>query len=161
MPQPSIRYLLLGSLLFLLAGLAFTVMLPGLEPYPLGATVAPYTELQLRGRAVYIREGCVYCHTQQVRSVEAGIGTVHTKGDIGPESQPGDYAYQQPVLWGTERQGPDLSHVASRPPGNSVQWQIEHLKNPQLFNQGTLMPSFRHLPQADLEALADYLMTLR
>ena len=102
----------------------------------------------------------MYCHTQQVRSFEADIGTVHSKGDIGRESVPTDYVQQQPVLWGTNRQGPDLSHVATRAPGNSPQWQLQHLINPQLFNPGTLMPSYRHLPKDELEALVDYLMTL-
>ena len=48
------------------------------------------------------------------------------RGDIGPESQPGDYAYQKPVLWGTNRQGPDPSHVASRP-YITREWQVLRL----------------------------------
>jgi len=103
----------------------------------------------------------MYCHTQQVRAIEANTGTVHVPGDIGPESRPEDYVYQQPVLWGTERQGPDLSHVASRAPGNDRDWQFVHLLNPQSFSPGTLMPSFRHLEREDLDALVEYLMTLK
>lgn len=158
--MPSIRYLLLGSLFFLAAGVGVTVGIPAYESA--GVTGgSPYTERQLRGRSIYIREGCMYCHSQQVRAIEADHGTVHSRGDIGPESLPQDYAGQQPVLWGTSRQGPDLSHTAGRPPGNSVEWQLQHLINPQLFNPGTLMPSFRHLPREELEALVDYLMTLQ
>ena len=160
MPQPTIHYLIMGSLFFLALGVAVTVALPAVETGSLPPAASPYTAQQLRGRQVYIREGCVYCHTQQVRAVEAGVGTVHSRGDIGPESVPEDYVQQQPVLWGTSRQGPDLSHVASRPPGNSREWQLQHLMNPQLFNPGTLMPSFRHLPREELEALVEYLMTL-
>ena len=161
MRQPSIAYLLIGSFVFLVAGLLVTVVLPVVESPPPTALAVQYTAQELRGRAIYIREGCVYCHTQQVRAVEVDTGTVRTKGDIGPESLPGDYAYQQPVLWGTSRQGPDLSHVASRAPGNSREWHIQHLKDPQLFNPGTLMPFYRHLPEVELEALADYLLTLQ
>ena len=29
----------------------------------------PYTELELKGRAIYVREGCWYCHTQQTRTL--------------------------------------------------------------------------------------------
>jgi len=159
MRQPSTAYLLLASLFFLAAGVAVTVGIPALETAQLSGA-SPYTQRQLRGRSVYIREGCMYCHTQQVRSVEADVGTVHSRGDIGPESIPRDYEGQQPVLWGTNRQGPDLSHAATRPPGNSREWQLQHLINPQLFNSGTLMPSFRHLPREELDALVDYLMTL-
>ena len=161
MRQPSILYLILGSLFFLAAGVAVTVVLPGLEAEALPPPGFAYSGEQARGRSIYIREGCVYCHTQQVRAIEADLGTVHSRGDIGPESRPEDYIYQQPVLWGTSRQGPDLSHVASRAPGNSRQWQLQHLMDPQLFNPGTLMPSFRHLPREELEALLDYLMTLQ
>ena len=141
-------------------GVAVTIVLPAFEAAALPPAGSPYTGQQLQGRAVYIREGCVYCHTQQVRAVEAEKGTVHSRGDIGRESLPEDYVHQQPVLWGTNRQGPDLSHVASRPPGNNEEWQFQHLLNPQLFNPGTLMPSFRHLPREDLQALVEYLMTL-
>ena len=31
------------------------------------AQLKPYTEAQLRGRQVYIANGCVYCHSQQPR----------------------------------------------------------------------------------------------
>ncbi|MBI2886461.1 MAG: cbb3-type cytochrome c oxidase subunit II [Chloroflexi bacterium] len=161
MRPPSIRYLLFGSLLFLLAGMAVTVGLPALDEAPPSALAVRYTPQEERGRAIYLREGCGYCHTQQVRAVEVERGTVHVRGDIGPESAPGDYAFQKPVLWGTSRQGPDLSHVAGRPPGNSREWQLQHLAEPQRFNPGTVMPSFRHLPREELDALADYLMTLR
>lgn len=161
MNQPTLRYLIIGSLVFLLAGLGFTAVLPGIEPVPALPGAGPYNERQLAGRSVYIREGCMYCHTQQVRRIEVETGTVRVKGDIGAESVAGDYAFQKPVLWGTERQGPDLARVAGRPPGNSREWHLEHLRNPQLFNPGTLMPSYAHLPAAELEALADYLLTLR
>jgi cbb3-type cytochrome c oxidase subunit II len=115
----------------------------------------------LQGKLIYQREGCWYCHTQQVRRPEVGIGTVQLKGDIGPESKPEDFVYDKPVLWGTERQGPDLAHVASRPYGAVKEWHIVHLKNPQALNPDTIMPSFGHLPEAELEALAAYLLTLK
>jgi cytochrome c oxidase cbb3-type subunit II len=155
-----IRYLVIGSFLFLIAGVAVTIGIPAYETAAI-TEGSPYTPQQLKGRSVYIREGCMYCHTQQVRAIEAGFGTVHSRGDIGPESRPEDYAGQQPVLWGTNRQGPDLSHTAGRPPGNSPLWQLQHLVDPRLSDPGSLMPSFRHLPREELDALVDYLMTLQ
>jgi cbb3-type cytochrome c oxidase subunit II len=165
----NVRVLTIGSIFFLAAGMFATIYLPSLDAQAAAPTqyAHPYTAVEARGRDVFKREGCWYCHTQQVRPPEVGIGTVHVKGDIGPVSQPGDYVYQSPVFWGTERQGPDLTHVASRKDaagfayGGSADWQMAHLKNPQAFNPGTVMPSFGHLPDDELRALAAYLLTLR
>jgi cbb3-type cytochrome c oxidase subunit II len=162
MNREGLTYLTITSLLVLLAGVLVTIVAPGLEaPAPAQASRAPYTEQELQGKLIYQREGCWYCHTQQVRRPEVGVGTVKVKGDIGPESLPEDYVYDQPVLWGTERQGPDLAHVASRPYGSVKEWHIVHLKDPQALNPGTVMPSFAHLPEEELEALAAYLLTLK
>ncbi len=161
MRRPTILYLVVGSLLFLALGLAVTVWLPGYleDPQPTVFAVE-YNDVQLRGRDVYIREGCWYCHTQQVRSVETEVGTIRTKGDIGPESVPGDYVYQKPVLWGTNRQGPDLSHVSSRPYATK-EWHMAHLQKPRALVPGSLMPSYEHLADSDLDSLGEYLLTLK
>ena len=75
---------------------------------------------------------------------------VHQPGDIGQESQPGDYYYQSPVFWGTQRQGPDLTHLASRPPiGSNVVWHILHLKAPRAIMPGSVMPSYEYLSDAE------------
>jgi cbb3-type cytochrome oxidase cytochrome c subunit len=86
---------------------------------------------------------------------------VYTRGDIGPVSKAGDYAYQKPVFWGTERQGPDLSHVASRVQSAQPAWELAHLEDPAALVPGTIMPSYGHLPQSDLQDLVDYLLTLK
>jgi cbb3-type cytochrome oxidase cytochrome c subunit len=118
MNRDGLAYLTITSVLILLAGILVTIIVPALEsPLPAQASRPPYTGQELRGKMIYQREGCWYCHTQQVRLPEVGVGTVQVMGDIGPESKPEDYVYDQPVLWGTERQGPDLAHVASRPYG--------------------------------------------
>jgi cbb3-type cytochrome c oxidase subunit II len=159
--QQSLAYLVTGSLVALLLGIIVTILIPALQAPGPTALARVYSEEELRGRMIYQREGCWYCHTQQVRAPEVGIGTVKIRGDIGPESLAGDYAFQQPVFWGTERQGPDLSHVASRPYGAVKEWHITHLKDPQTTSPGSMMPSFAHLPEAELEALAAYLLTLK
>ncbi len=161
MRQPTILYLIAGSFLFLGLGLAFTVWFPGYldDPEPTGIAVR-YNDVQLEGRSIYIREGCWYCHTQQVRSVEVEVGTILLQGDIGPESVPGDYVYQKPVLWGTNRQGPDLAHVSSRPYVTKA-WHILHLRKPAMVVPGSIMPSFSHLSEDDLDALGEYLLTLK
>ena len=159
--QQSLPYLITGSLAALILGIIVTILIPALGSPGPTALAHVYTDEELQGRMIYQREGCWYCHTQQVRAPEADIGTIRVLGDIGPESLAGDYAFQQPVYWGTERQGPDLSHVASRPYGAVKEWHIIHLKEPQATSPGSLMPSFAHLPEAELEALALYLLTLK
>jgi cytochrome c oxidase cbb3-type subunit 2 len=150
--------LAIGSFIFLLVGIGGTILLPYVLDDPGAATARDLTPQEARGRAIYKREGCWYCHTQQVRAPEANKGTVVLPGDIGPETFPEDYAGQKPVFWGTERQGPDLSHTGSR---QSEVWQREHLKNPQSVSPGSLMPSFGHLPPEEIEALVAYLMSLK
>ncbi len=159
--QQSLSYLVTGSLVVLIVGIIVTILIPALENPGPTALARVYTENELRGRVVYQREGCWYCHTQHVRAPEAGIGMVKARGDIGPESLAGDYVHQKPVYWGTERMGPDLAHVASRPHGANKGWQMVHLKYPQAVSRGSLMPSFAHLPEAELEALVAYLLTLK
>jgi cytochrome c oxidase cbb3-type subunit 2 len=150
--------LAIGSLIFLVVGIAGTILLPYLIDDPGAAEARNLTPEEARGRAIYKREGCWYCHTQQVRETEANKGTVTLPGDIGPETFPIDYAGQKPTFWGTERQGPDLSHTGSR---QSAVWQREHLKNPQSTSPGSLMPAFGHLPAAEIDALVAYLMSLK
>ena len=159
MRQPSLIYLMGFSLLSLFAGLLVTVGVPAIQSAEPSELAVVYNEVQAEGRRIYIREGCWYCHTQQVRSVEVEEGTVHVRGDLGPESEPGDYYYQKPVLWGTNRQGPDLSHVGSRP--LDKRWHIRHLEEPRKVVPGSIMPSFTHLSDEDLDALAEYLLALK
>src|SRR5262245_21777055 len=132
--QQNVVYLTAVSVISLLLGIIVTILIPAhdpaaLQPSPLAH---PYTAQELWGRGLYNREGCHYCHTQQVRAPEAGKGMVHQKVDIGPESMPGDYYYQSPVFWGTERQGPDLAHLASRAGiGDNPAWHNLHFRNPR------------------------------
>lgn len=157
----GVLYLITGSFIFLFAGLLVTAVLPHmLEPEPTELAVR-YTPSELWGRRIYAREGCWYCHTQQVRKPEANKGYVLEPGDIGPESREGDYVYQKPVFWGTSRQGPDLAHHASRARGTNREVQLLHLKHPRAVSPGSMMPSYAHLSDEELNALVDYLLTLK
>lgn len=157
----GLGWLIGGSFLFLAMGVIVTIIVPHLlEPAPTALAVK-YSPTEAKGRRIYAREGCWYCHTQQVRAPEANKGYVLEKGDIGPESLEGDYDYQSPVFWGTERQGPDLAHHASRARGSNREVQLLHLKSPRAVSPGSLMPSFAHLSDEELNALVDYLLTLK
>ena len=92
-----------------------------------------YTPLQERGRRVYLREGCWYCHSQYVRPV-----TGETRR-WGPVSEAGEYAYDVPHLFGTRRIGPDLTRVGLK---YGDEWHYAHFWNPRMlteeFDHGTV-----------------------
>ncbi len=98
---------------------------------------APYTENELKGRHVYVENGCLYCHSQQVRDPVAGADQHF---GWGRPSLPSDYIYDQPHLLGTMRTGPDLSNIGSRQP--SRDWQHLHLYNPRSLVEWSIMPGF-------------------
>ena len=113
--------------------------------YPDGSRVAD-------GRAVYVREGCVACHTQSVRPNVTDVG-------LGAVSVAGDYVNEAPALIGTQRIGPDLMHFGSRiesPAGLG-----DYLDDPRAERAWSIMPSYRYLTQGDLDALSEYLLSLR
>ncbi|MFN3284875.1 MAG: cbb3-type cytochrome c oxidase subunit II [bacterium] len=130
-----------------------TVLLPALDPAVRSARAAPLSAQAVRGRWVYVREGCVACHTQQVRVVEARFGVVRSQGDVGEASTAGQYAGQDPVLPGRLRLGPDLARVGART-------SRQELRSMLLSGTGG-MPSYRYLPDAELADLVAYLLTLR
>lgn len=101
----------------------------------------PMTELEKRGLQVYLSEGCVYCHTQQVRPIAMDE-------NWGRPSAPGDYARinrtsiwkQTPAVLGSSRNGPDLTNIGKRQPSDV--WQYMHLYNPRSVVKESIMPSF-------------------
>ncbi len=95
-----------------------------------------YTPLERLGRAVYIREGCWYCHSQYVRPV-AGEAL-----RWGPVSEAGEYAFDLPHLFSTRRIGPDLTRVGLK---YSDDWHYAHHWDPRLTVPDSVMPSFRWL----------------
>ena len=117
-----------------------------------------YQPLEAQGRNIYIREGCLWCHSQMVRHSDANVGTVFRRGDIGNYTPPEWYINQNPLLIGQHRRGPDLSHDWERWPSDF--WETEHLKDPSRFWPGTWMPPFSYLSDNDLQALVAYLKTL-
>lgn len=160
--KPNLVYLTGGSLVSVLVGIIVTIILPAQDPIAPTELARPYSEQEALGRNIYLREGCHYCHTQQVRPPEANRGFVRARGDIGPESVPGDFYYQSPVFWGTSRQGMDLTHVASREgTGTNVDWHERHFRNPRTINPGSVMPSYDYLSQQELTALIAYTLTLK
>ena len=129
----------LGVLATLLLGWVGLVGVPDLQI----ATVEPpkeleaYTAEQLYGRAIYVREGCMYCHSQQTR--RKGYGSDQERF-WGRASVPADYVYDKPHLLGTMRTGPDLFNIGARQP--STDWHLLHLYNPRAVSPGSVMPPY-------------------
>jgi len=100
------------------------------------ADATDYTPLERVGRAVYIREGCWYCHSQYVRPV-AGDDT-----RWGPVSEAGEYAFDRPPLLSSRRIGPDLARVGLE---YADDWHYAHYWDPRLVVPDSVMPSFKWL----------------
>lgn len=117
--------------------------LQDVQPLP---TAQPMTDMELEGLAVYVAEGCIACHTQQVRNIE--MDEMWGKRP----SIPSDYYYdkQRPGIWrntpsllGSERTGPDLTNIGNRQPNKT--WQLIHLYNPRAVVPESIMPSYAWL----------------
>ena len=131
--------LIVGGSTLVYAGLAFIMgVLPGIElskVHP-GVGVEPLTAIEAQGRAVYVANGCSYCHTQQVRPLDEDKV-------FGRPSAASDFSYQTPELLGSERTGPDLTNIGARQP--SSVWQYIHLYEPRAVVPESIMPSFSWL----------------
>lgn len=127
---------LVGLLLEFTPAVAFGNRLPE------GVTKQPYSPLQLAGREIFVREGCANCHTQTVRPLVAETSR------YGDYSQPQDFHYDRPALWGNRRVGPDLAREGGKQNG---WWHWQHLTDPRTLNPESVMPSFAHLAETELD----------
>ena len=131
-----------GAMVALAVATAALVVLPYLQVRDITPPegLKPYSSAELRGREVYISNGCVYCHSQQPR--DRNLGPDGERG-WGRASVPGDYYYDKPHLLGSMRTGPDLFNIGVRQP--SVDWQLGHLFQPRGYVKESTMPSFPFL----------------
>jgi mono/diheme cytochrome c family protein len=145
----TFRVIVIGGVIVFFAVVAVAVFAPTLVWQPAQTTVAhPYTAEQERGRELFYSNGCNYCHTQYVRYEDTAMG---------PISQGGDYVFDEPMILGSERTGPDLSYIGHK---RSEKWEIDHLRDPREFSPLSIMPSFSFLPDEDLQAIVTYLFAL-
>jgi len=95
--------------------------------------LTPYNALQMEGRDIYIREGCVGCHSQMIRPFRAETER------YGHYSVAGESVWERPFLWGSKRTGPDLARVGGR---YSDEWHRVHLLNPRNVVPESNMPGY-------------------
>src|SRR5690554_6042526 len=110
------------------------------------AQVKPYTPLELEGRDIYIREGCVGCHSQMVRPLRFETER------YGEYSKAGEFVYDHPFLWGSKRTGPDLAREGGL---RSDSWHYTHMIMPKQISPGSIMPAYPWLAEDNLNT--DYI----
>jgi cytochrome c oxidase cbb3-type subunit 2 len=102
----------------------------------------PLAPLELEGRDVYVREGCVGCHSQMIRPLRAETER------YGHYSVAGEFVYDHPFLWGSKRTGPDLARVGGR---YSDEWHRAHLIDPRSLVPESNMPGFPWLAETPVD----------
>jgi cytochrome c oxidase cbb3-type subunit 2 len=114
----------------------------------------PLNALELEGRDIYIREGCVGCHSQMIRPLRSE--TLR----YGHYSVSGEMVYDHPFLFGSKRTGPDLARVGKR---YSDEWHRVHLINPRDVVPESNMPGFPWLAENELsgDLIQDKMRALR
>jgi cytochrome c oxidase cbb3-type subunit I/II len=137
-------YFLLVSLIVVLIG-GIVEFLPTFlikSNIPTIASVKPYTPLELIGRDIYIKEGCVSCHSQLVRPFRSETER------YGEYAKAGEYVYDHPFLWGSKRTGLDLLRVGGKYPNL---WHYLHMENPSSMSPNSVMPSYPWLLTDDMD----------
>jgi cytochrome c oxidase cbb3-type subunit I/II len=131
----SLIMILVGSLVELIPTFMVKSNVPTIE------AVQPYTSLELEGRDIYIREGCVNCHSQLVRPFRSETER------YGEFSKSGEFVYDHPFLWGSKRTGPDLHREGGKYPDS---WHYHHMREPQSMSPGSIMPAYGWLYEQKL-----------
>ncbi len=109
---------------------------------PTITSVQPYTPLELEGRDIYIREGCIGCHSQMIRPFRSEVER------YGEYSKAGEFVYDHPFLWGSKRTGPDLHRIGGKYSDN---WHLNHMYDPQSTSSGSIMPGYKWLITDELD----------
>lgn len=104
--------------------------------------VRPYTPLEVRGRDIYVREGCYTCHSQMIRPFRDEY-LRYGHYSLAAESQ-----YDHPFQWGSKRTGPDLARVGGK---YSDEWHTQHLIAPRSLVPESIMPNYPWLLENDLK----------
>jgi cytochrome c oxidase cbb3-type subunit I/II len=162
--KPSWHRLLEGRPIFFTVLATVSILVGGLveivpmflvqQNVPTIASVHPYTPLEVLGRDIYIREGCLGCHSQMIRPFRSETER------YGEYSKAGEFVYDHPFLWGSERKGPDLAREGGKYPDA---WHFNHMDDPRSTSPGSIMPRYSWLltQKMEVDTLPSHLMALR
>lgn len=141
--RKPVQMLLLSLVVVLIGGMVeiFPMLIID-KNVPIIASVQPYTPLELEGRDIYIREGCVGCHSQMIRPFRSETER------YGEYSKSGEFIYDRPFLWGSKRTGPDLHRVGGKYPDS---WHYNHMIDPTTTSPGSIMPPYPWLVEDELD----------
>lgn len=148
------KFTVLTLIAVLIGGLVEIVPMIAIESnVPSISSVKPYTPLELLGRDIYLKEGCVNCHSQMVRPLRAEVER------YGPYSKSGEFVYDHPFLWGSKRTGPDLHRIGGKYPN---MWHLRHMEDPRSIVKESIMPSYPWLLEdpMDYEDIGDKLAAM-
>ncbi|QJP34642.1 cytochrome-c oxidase, cbb3-type subunit I [Nonlabens sp. Ci31] len=138
-----VKLTIFATIAILIGGIVQIVPSLMVDDYiPIISSVKPYTPLELEGRDIYIREGCVGCHSQMIRPFRSEVER------YGEYSKAGEYVYDHPFLWGSKRTGPDLMRIGGKYSDN---WHLNHFYDPQSTSSGSIMPSYKWLIKNELD----------
>lgn len=147
----SPKSIVTGSLLILAAVVLVAVVLPYVTRDEAPSEILRKRSVMEReGRALYIANGCVYCHTQSIRTIDWGLGAERI-------AQSGDYVEDRPILLGSARTGPDLSQEGGEHPDD---WHMAHFMNPRYTRPLSIMPAFASLGEEKIKLLTAYVQSL-
>jgi cbb3-type cytochrome c oxidase subunit II len=142
---------IIGSLLLLAAIVLVVVYVPWATRHDTPSEIfRTRSELEADGRLIYIANGCVYCHSQSIRTIDWGLGAERI-------AQAGDYVADVPILLGSQRTGPDLSQEGGEHPDD---WHDAHFANPRYTRPNSIMPAFAFLGDEKTRALTAYVQSL-
>lgn len=142
------KQLFTGAFLLFAVLTLFVCIIPALNneqnnaPLP---NAIPLDEQAVLGKAVFIANGCVACHTQQVRNVDMDKvwGSRPSIAADYADNHRTDFWRNTATLMGTERTGPDLTNIGQRQP--SADWHLVHLYNPRIVVKESIMPAYPFL----------------
>ena len=169
--EKSLLWTSVAAFLLFAVGAVLTTIVPPMVDKTLWASEYPvheYTEQELRGIEIYKNEGCVYCHTQQIRGLESDQRRYGWRLVKAPVSESWEYVNDKNHFLGTKRTGPDLARVGGK---YSSEWHWAHFKNPRdmgekfpdrkgIYEKVSIMPSFDYLSDQEIKDLTAYIQTL-
>jgi cbb3-type cytochrome c oxidase subunit II len=169
--EKSLILTALGAFILFAIGAVLTTIVPPMVDKTLWTSEYPvheYTEQELRGIEIYKREGCVYCHTQQIRRLDSDQRRYGWRLVKAPPSESWEYVNDRNHFLGTKRTGPDLARVGGK---YSSEWHWAHFKDPRnmgekfespngAYQSASIMPSFAYLSDEEIKDLTAYIQTL-
>jgi cbb3-type cytochrome c oxidase subunit II len=169
--ERSLLWTAVAAFLLFSVGAVLTTVVPPMVDKTLWASEYPvheYTEQELRGIEIYKSQGCVYCHTQQIRKLDSDQRRYGWRLVEAPASESWEYVNDRNHFLGTKRTGPDLARVGGK---YSSEWHWAHFKNPRdmgekfpdrkgIYERASIMPSFAYLSDEEIKDLTAYLQTL-